>query len=165
MLCQFAMVKNFKNPSSYIPKQICLPFFSFFIFSNYILLIMLLQLSWFFPHGPPPPSTPYSLRQSPHHCSCPWVMHISSLATPFPTLYFISPWLSCNYIFILLNPLTSSSSPYNTLLSGNHQNTLHIQVSVLSVCLVCFLDSIVDRYVFLPFYCSLFWSFFLNKTL
>ena len=30
---------------------------------------------------PPPPSTPYSLRQSPHHCSCPWVTHTNSLAT------------------------------------------------------------------------------------
>ena len=78
----------------------CLDFFN-----NYILLIMLLQLSWFFPLGPPPPSTPYSLRQSPHHCSCLGVMHISSLATPFSILYFISPWLFCNYLFVPLNCL------------------------------------------------------------
>ena len=34
------------------------------------------------------PSTqnPHSLRQYPHHCLCPWVMHISSLAAPFPIL-------------------------------------------------------------------------------
>ena len=57
---------------------------------------------------PLPPGTLYSLRQSLHHCSCPWVMCISSLATPFSALYFISPWLFCNYLFVLLNPLTSS---------------------------------------------------------
>ena len=129
----------------YLPKD-----FSFF---NYILLIMLLQWSQFFSFCPPPPRTPYSLRQSPHHCSCPWVMHISSLASPFPVLYFTYLWLFYNYLFVLLNPLTSSPIPLTTLPSGNHQNTLciHDSVSVL-VCLVCFLDSIIDRYVFLPFY-------------
>ena len=73
----------------------------------YTLLIMLLQLSWFFPHCPPLPSTPHSLRQSLHHCSHPWIMHIGSVATPFPILYFPFPWLFCNYLFVLLNPLTS----------------------------------------------------------
>ena len=68
-----------------------------------------------FPPSPPPPSTSYSLRQSPHHCSCPWVMSISSLATPFPILYFTSPWLFCNYQFVLLDPLRSS--PILSLLS------------------------------------------------
>ena len=57
-----------------------------------------------FPH----PVPPYSLRQSPQHCSCPWIMYVSSLATPFPLFYFISPWLFCNYLFVLLNLLTSS---------------------------------------------------------
>ena len=46
------------------------------------------------------PSTPHSLRQSPHHCSCPWVMHVSSLATPSTVLYFTSPWLFCNYLVV-----------------------------------------------------------------
>ena len=61
-----------------------------------------------FPFCPPAPSTPYSLRQSLCHCSYPLVMCISSLATPFPILYFTSPWLFCNYISVLLNPLPSS---------------------------------------------------------
>ena len=64
-----------------------------------------------FPPLPPQPSTSHSLRQSPHHCSCPWVMRISSLATPFPILYFMYPRLFCNYLFVLFNPLTSSSIP------------------------------------------------------
>ena len=54
---------------------------------------------------------PHSLRPSPHRWSCPWVMGISSLATPFPVLYFISLWLFCNYLLVLLNPLTSSPIP------------------------------------------------------
>ena len=71
---------------------------------------MLLQLSWFFSLCRPPSSTPNSLRQSPCHCSCPWIMCISSLAAPFPIL-FTSPWLFCNYLFVLINPLTSSPIP------------------------------------------------------
>ena len=39
---------------------------------NHILLIMLLDLSQFFPLCLPPPSTLHSLKQSPHHCSGPW---------------------------------------------------------------------------------------------
>ena len=49
-----------------------------------------------------------SLRQSSHNCSCPWVMHISPLPAPLPVLYFTSPRLFFNYLFVLLNPLTSS---------------------------------------------------------
>ena len=65
------------------------------------------------------PSTqqPHSLRQSPHHCSCPWVMCISSLAIlllPICTL-FPSP----------LHPYLHTPFP-----SGNHQNPLHIHDSV-----------------------------------
>ena len=35
-------------------------------------------------------------------------MCVNSLATPFPLLYFTSPWLFYNYLLVLLNPLTSS---------------------------------------------------------
>ena len=95
-----------------------------------------------FPLCTPPPSTPYSLKQSPHHCSCPWVMHISSSATPFPILYCTSPWLFCNCLFVLVNPLTSSPIPPLPLPSGNHQNVHHIHDSVsVLVCLVCVLHS------------------------
>ena len=120
---------------------------------------------------PLPPSTQQaSLLQAipPHHSSCPWVMCISSLATPFPILYFTSPWLFCGYLFVLPNPLTSSPIPHNPLPSCNHQNALciHDSVSVLLVCLLCFLHSIVDRYIFfaiLLFMVLIF--FFLNKSL
>ena len=73
-----------------------------YLFFYYILLIMLLQLSWCFLLCLSPPSNPHSLRQPPHHCSCPWVIHINSLATLFPTLYSPSPWLFYNWLFVLL---------------------------------------------------------------
>ena len=74
------------------------------------------------------------------------IVHVhGSLAAPFPILYLISPWLFCNYLFVLLNPLTSSPIPPHTPPSGNHQNALCIHDPVLLICLVCFLDSIVDR--------------------
>ena len=57
-----------------------------------------------------PPSGQYPPPNS-NHCSCPWVTHISSLATPFPLLYFTSLGLFCNYLFVLLNPLTFHPYP------------------------------------------------------
>ena len=93
-----------------------------------------------FPLSPIPHHlAPHSLRQSPNHCPCPWVMHVCSLATLFPMLYFTSPWLFCNYQFVLLNPLTSTPSPHTPFPSGNHQNILRIydSVSVLLDCLFC----------------------------
>lgn len=72
--------------------------FPMMVFENYILFMMLLWLSHFSLFAPPPPpSTSYSLRPSSHHCSRPWVTHRSSLVTPFPVLYFTSPWLVCTY--------------------------------------------------------------------
>ena len=110
------------------------------------------------------PSTHHSFKQFLHDCSCPWVMHISSLASPFPVLYFTSPWL-----FVLLDPLTSSPFPYTPFPSGNHPNALciHESVSVLLVCLLCFLDLVVDRYVFIAILLCivLILLFFLNKPL
>ena len=125
-----------------------------------------------FPPLPPPPSTPHYFRQSSYHCSCPWVVHehalLSTLASPFPVLYFTSPWLFCNYLLVLLNPLTFSPIPPRPLPSGNHQNTLCVDdsVPVVLVCLVCFLHSIVDRYVFFAILLLIvLTSFFLNKSL
>ena len=76
-----------------------------------------------FPPLPFSTQHPHFLRPSPQHRSCPCVMPVSSLATPFPVLYFPSPWLFWNYRFVVLNPLTP-------LPSGNHQNTLCIHDSV-----------------------------------
>ena len=54
--------------------------FFYVVFVKNILLIMLLQLSKFFPLCPNPPATPLP-SNNPTLCSCPWVMHIGSLAT------------------------------------------------------------------------------------
>ena len=152
--------------------------------------IMLLQLSWLFPLWTPPLINPHIVRQSRHHCSCPWVMWISSLDSPFLTLYFTSPWLFCNYLFVLLFffhcgmcchnfffrllfkyfliPLPLHPLSHMLLPTGKHQNTfcIHVSVSIQLVCLVGLLDSIVDRYIFfaiLLFIVSIF--LFLNKSL
>ena len=71
---------------------------------------------------PLPASTqhPHSLRQSPHHCSCPWVMSVSSLAAPFPVLYFTSHGYSVTtYLYFLipspLYPFSHTPFPYGNL--------------------------------------------------
>ena len=131
-------------------------------FIDYAITVVLIFHPWALP-----PSSPQSPRQCPHHCSCPRVMCISSLATTFLILYFTPPWLICNYLFVLPNPLTSSPilpNPPRLPQSGNHQNALHIHdpVSVLLVCLVWFFVSnlvstifrlLIDMYL-LPFYSS-----------
>ena len=121
-----------------------------------------------FPPCPPPFNNPHSLSLSPHHCSCPWVIHVSSLATPFPILEFISHGYSVTtYLYFLIPSPLHPFSP-TPLPSGNHQNVFCIydSTSVLPVCLVCFLDSIVHRYIFfaiLLFIVLIF--YFLSKSL
>ena len=68
-----------------------------------------------FPLLPISTQQPPLLLESLHHCSCSLVVHIGALAAPFPTLYFTSPRLFCNYTFVLLNPLTSSPVPPHPL--------------------------------------------------
>ena len=128
---------------------------------------MLLVLSQFFHLCPPPPSTPQFLRQSPCCCSCLWVMSISSLATPFPILYFTAPWPFCNYLFVLLNPLTSSPIPSYppSHLATSKTLCIHDSVSVLLVCLVCFFSSVIDKYTFIAILLFIVLIFFLNKSL
>ena len=125
---------------------------------------MLLQLSWFFPLSPPSPSTPLSLRQSPHHNSCPWVTCTSSLATPFPILYCTSPWLSCNYLFVLFNPLTSSPFPPHPPAIWQPSKCSPDPWFCLWTCLLSlFLDSIVDRYVFMAILLFIVLIFFFSQ--
>ena len=125
-------------------------------------------MSLFSPFATPLPTTPYSLRQSPHHGSCPWVIHINSLATQFHILYCTSPWLFCNYLFVLTNPPTSLPILHTLLPSGNNQNSLciHDSVSVLACLDFFFLHSVVDRFVvFAIFLFIVLIFFFLSKSL
>ena len=129
---------------------------------------MLLQLSQFFPFPPLcPVPAPFPPAISPLS-SCSWVMHISSLASPFPMLFLTSPCLFWTYQLCFL--ITAPFLPFSPFLlpAGNPPNDLQIydSVPVLVVCLVCFLDSVVDSCAFvtlLIFIVLIF--FFLNKSL
>ena len=132
-------------------------------FTDYIITVVLI-----FPLLPShQPAGSTNSGNDPNSCSCPWVMSITSLATLFPILSFTSPWPFCSYLFILLNPLPLQAFPFTPLPSGNHQNDLciHDSISVL-VCLVCFLDSIVGRFVSIAILLFIVLIFFsLNKYL
>ena len=112
--------------------------FYLFIFKIY-LLIMLLQLSHFLPplfpstlHTPPPVFPPFS--------SCPWVTHVSSLASIFPILFLTSPCLFSTYHLCYLFSVPFPLSPPSHSLVDNPPCDLHFcgSVPVLVVCLVCF---------------------------
>ena len=73
-----------------------------------MLFIMLFQLSWFSHFCTPPPSNPTPSGNPPPPLFVSMAHMYKFFGTLFPTLYFTSPWLFCNYLFVLLNPLTSS---------------------------------------------------------
>ena len=68
------------------------------------LLIMLLQLSHFPPFTPLHPAHPFPPTFPPYN-SCPWVIHISSLASTFPILFLTSPCLFSTYHLCFLFPV------------------------------------------------------------
>ena len=74
------------------------PLFFLIYFIDYAV-----PFSQFFPLCLRPPGTPIP-SNTPPLSSCPWVMHISSLASPFPILFLTSTCLFCTYKFILLSP-------------------------------------------------------------
>ena len=134
-----------------------------FYYYYYILLFMLLQLAQFFPPCPPlPSSSPHSLRPFPHHCPCPWVMHIyiCSLAPLFPVPYFTSAGLFYNYQFVLLN--ASSFLPQHPSCLATMGHSLHLSMFCLFV-YFGFLQSIVDRYVFIAILLFTFFHLLLLK--
>ena len=59
---------------------------------------------------PPPPGIPFP-SSNPLLSSCPWVMHLSSLASPFPVLFLTSPCLFCSYQLCFLIPTPFPHSP------------------------------------------------------
>ena len=95
------------------------------------------------PIFPPLPASilyPHSLWQSLPLSSCPWVVHISSLASPFPIPFLTSPCLFCAYQLCFLFPVLFpqfSPLPHHT---DNPPCNLHFcySVPILVVCLVCF---------------------------
>ena len=79
-----------------------------FLFKNYILLIMLLQLSQFSPLCLPPSSIPHSLRQSPHHLfmSMGHTYKFFGYSISYTVLY-----IPMAILFVLLNTFASSHIP------------------------------------------------------
>ena len=125
---------------------------------------MLLQLSQFFsplysplPCTPPPSSIPPSLSL------CPWVIHISSLASPFPILFLTSPCLFCTYQVCFLLPVPFLFILPFSLPPDNTPCDLHFcdSVPVVVVCLVFgFQVQFLIVVSLLSFYCSYFFSIF-----
>ena len=121
----------------------------YFFFKNYILLIMLLQWSWFFPstqHTPLPQSTPTPLFMSMDHG-----FKFFGYSLSYTVLYI--PWLFCNYLFILLNPLTSLSFPPHPSPIWHPSKCSPYQWFCLCSSLLSLFQLLIDMYL-LPFYCS-----------
>ena len=123
------------------------------------------NFSSFAPLYPVPPFPP----AIPSISSCPWVVHISSLATTFPILFLTSPiyFVPTNLYF----SIPESFLPFSPfpLPTDNPPNELHHcdSVSVLLVCLVCLLDSILDscEFITILMFIVLTFFFFLKKSL
>ena len=125
---------------------------------------MLLRLSQFFPFAPFHPVSPFPPAIHPRS-SCPWVRHVSSLASPFPVLFLKSPCLF--YAYHLFPAPFPPFSPF-PFPAHNPPNDFHNcdSVPVLIVDLVCFSDSIIDSCEFIAILMSIvFIFFFLNKPL
>ena len=119
-------------------------------FFKCILLIMLLQLSHFFPFIPLCPALPlppafYSLS------SCPWVLHINSLAYPFPILFLTSPLYFVPTIYAAYSLYLSPQLPPPPPHWEASMWSPFLWFCSCSSCL--FLGSVVDSCL-LSFYCS-----------
>ena len=112
---------------------------------------MLLQLSQFLPLCAPPPSISHSLRQFAHHfMSMGHEYKFSGYSMSYTVLTF--PWLFCNYLFALLNPLTPSPNPpCPPPISQWSKCSLYPWFCLYSSCLLSliFLDPTLDWYVFI----------------
>ena len=139
-----------------------------FFLLNYILLIMLLQLSQFFPCCPPhiAPSTPQAIP-TPLFMSMGHAYKFFGYSISYTVLYIPHGYsVSTNLYFLIPSPL--HPFPQTPLPFGNHPNILHIRDSVsVLFCVVRFLDSVVDRYMFIAILMCivLIFFFFLNKSI
>ena len=121
--------------------------FNFLSYSiDYFITVVLIFL-------PLPPSTEHPLLPqaipTPLFMSMGHVYKFFGYSISYTVLYIPHGYSVTTYLYFLI-PSPLHPLPHTLLPSGNHQNTLciHDCVSVLRVCLICFLDLIVDRYVF-----------------
>ena len=131
---------------------------------------MPLQLSNFFPplYPPPPCTTPPTSIP----LACPWVIHISSLASTFPILFLTSPCLFSTYHLCFLFPVFFPLFFPHSLPTDNPPCDLHFcdSLLVLAVSLICFhfcfLGSVVDSCEFVVILLFIVFIFFsLDKSL
>ena len=144
-------------------------FFCFWFFFKCILLIRLLQFFYSI-FSPLSTSSQYPISSSIAPLSlCPWVICISSLASPFSVLFLTSPCLFCTYhlCFLFLVPFPSVS--LLPLPPGNRPCDLLFcdSVPVLVVWLIFFLGSVVNscKFVVILLFMFLIFFMFLDKSL
>ena len=110
---------------------------------------------------------------SQHHSPnlCPRIVHISSLASPFPILFLTSPRLFYTYHLCLLFPVLFPSHPHH-LPTDNPPCDPHFcdSVPVVVVCLVCFgfcfrFSCCFCEFVIILLCIVLIFFFFLDKSL
>ena len=95
--------------------------YTFFLLFNYVLLIMLLQLSQFFPLCPP--------------AQPPTIVHVCGSVCKFfgcsiSCTVLTSPRLVCDYYLYFLIPSPPHPVPHTPLPSGNHQNSVSMILSL-----------------------------------
>ena len=97
------------QPFLFLLQFISLISILFILFLIYFIDYAIIIVPFFSPLYSPLPCTPL-LTAFPHLSSCPWVVHINSLASPFPIIFLKSPCLF-TYQFVLLNPCAFSPVP------------------------------------------------------
>ena len=127
-------------------RYLIAPYFSFFIFFkvnviHYAITVVPFSTPLYSPllctHLPPTFPPPLS--------SCPWVIHISSLASPFPILFLTFPCLFCTYQLGFLFPVPFSPILFpHALPTENSPSDLH------------FCDSVPYSSCFLSLFCFVF---------
>ena len=104
---QLVALDDLFYPSVCVCVCVCIYHLRLGSFFKHILLIILLQLSHI------PPLFPSTLQLPATHIlslsSCPWVVHISSLASTFPILFLTPSCLFCTYHLCFLFPVPFSS--------------------------------------------------------
>ena len=133
-----------------------------------ITVVPILSSLYSHPVHPLPPAFP-------HFSSCPWVIHISSLASLFSILFLTSPCLFCTYHLCFLFPIPFPPFSPHPLPDVNPPSDLCFckSVPILVVCLVCFyfcfcfLGSVAGNceFVFTLLLVFLIFFFFLDKFL
>ena len=122
-----------------LPKKYSIVEGDFEIFKVYFADYAITVVPFFSPFYSPPLCIPIP-PAFPYLSSCPWFIHISSLASPFPILCLTSPSLFWIYhlCFLFLLPFPPLSPL--PLLTGNIPCDLHFceSVPILVVCLVHF---------------------------